>query len=48
MLLYECEVTISLVAIVARLFMHGRHPGRYLRWKQFPNMAGAHTYDPAL
>jgi hypothetical protein len=33
MLLQEGEVTISLVAIVARLFMHGFHPGRYLRWK---------------
>jgi hypothetical protein len=30
--LQEREVTISLVAI-ARLFMHGCYPGRYLRWK---------------
>jgi hypothetical protein len=37
MLLQEREVTISLVAIVARLFMHGCHAGRYLRWKQLPN-----------
>jgi hypothetical protein len=33
MLLQEREVTISLVAIVARFFMHGRHPCRYLRLK---------------
>jgi hypothetical protein len=29
------------MAIIARLFMHGRHPGRYMRWKQLPSGASA-------
>jgi hypothetical protein len=48
MLLQEREVTISLVAIVARLFMRGYYSGRYLRSKQLPNADRLRTYDTVL